>query len=299
MKFKIRHADKIVGVLIIVAIVSLLFVIFMIGQTQRWFSRNYTYKTYAQGALGLNKNMAVTCRGIAIGNVKDFYLTDDNRVEVIFTIQDQHYGRAKKGSLVEVLVSPIGMGGQFIFYPGSGGPLEEGAVVPMRDSPEAKEYLALGLAYIPPQEEPISDILEKLNVMIDTINEVFEGLNVKPGEEAANALGQSIASLQLITRDLANPNGIRRILNGESDALNAVEASLVSLSGTLDSVDQAMRYVPREMPQIVSLLSEARNAVQSANDVLISLKNNPLLKGGIPEHAAIDSSSINPRNIQF
>jgi phospholipid/cholesterol/gamma-HCH transport system substrate-binding protein len=98
---------------------------------------------------------------------------------------------------------------------------------------------------------------------------------------------------------MASPTGVRSILNGDSDTIRALEASLISLSGTLDSVDKAVYYIPREMPQIVNLLTEARTAVQSASDVLIALKNNPLLRNGIPEHAEIDSSGTNPRNIQF
>ena len=304
MKFKIRYADKLVGILVIIALVSLIFVIFMIGKTQRWFSQNYSFKTYARTALGLSSNMPVTCRGIVIGNVKSFYLNADNRVEVNFTIQDTYRDRAKEGSLVEVLVSAIGLAaGQFIFYPGNGGELAEGSLVPMRDSPEAGEYLAAGLAYIPSQEDPIADILEKANGMIDAIMGVLDGLNVKPNETAATALGQAIVNIQTLTAnlsaDLANPNGVRSIINGDSETIHALEASMVSLAGTLDNIEKTTHYIPREMPQIVSLISEARTAVKAAEDVLISLRNNPLLRKGIPEHAEIDSSGTNPRNIRF
>ena len=296
MKFKIRHSEQIVGVLIVIALVSLIFVIFMLGRAQRWFSKDYTYKTYAAGASGLSKNQAVTCRGIVIGNVKDFRLTGDNQVEVIFTIQDQFNDRAREGSLVEVVVSPIGFGSQFIFYPGNGNQLDEDTIIPMRDSPEARDYLARGMVYIPGQEDPIADLLEK-------ITEILDGLAAKPNQHSATALGQALVNLEQLTAnlaaDMANPNGIRKILNGDSEALNAVEATLVSLSGTLDSVDKAMLYIPREMPQIVNLLSEARTAVKTAEDVLIALRNNPLLRNGIPEHAEIDSSGTNPRNIRF
>ena len=303
MKFKIRHADKIVGFLIIVAIVSLIFVIVMIGRTQRWFSKNYSYETYAQSASGINKNMNVICRGIAIGNVKDFFLIEDNRVKVIFAIQDRYRDRAREGSIVEVVVSPIGLGGSFVFYPGLGEGLDEGAFIPMRDSAEAKDLITRGLANIPPQDDPIADLMEKANEMLDGIQEMIDGLNVPPNERSATALGQIIANVEKLTHDIsadyANPEGVRKIINGDSEALNALEASLVSLSGTMDSIDKAIRFIPREMPQIINLLSEARTAIQSANDVLIALKNNPLLRGGIPEHAAIDSSGTNPRNIQF
>lgn len=303
MKFKIRYADQIVGVLIIIALLSLIFVVFMLGRTQRWFSRTYSYKTYMTSALGLTRNMAVTCRGYPIGNVKTFHLTDDNMVEVTFALHDQFYDRAREGSLVEMQVSPIGMGSQFIFYPGLGGELEEGSVVPMHDSPEGKAYIAQGLAYIPPHDDSIAVILSMVNAVLGDIQTTLGGLNVTPNEKAATALGQSLVNVQELTAnlaaDMANPNGIRKILNGDGDSINALEASLVSLAGTLDHIEKATYYLPREMPQILNLLSEARTAVKAAEDVLISLRNNPLLRNGIPEHAQIDSSGTNPRNIQF
>ena len=288
MKFKIRFADQIVGILIIIAIVSLIFVIFMLGRAQRWFSRDHSYESFAVSASGINKNMGVTCRGIVIGNVKDFFLIEDNRVKVIFTIQDEFHDRAREGSIVEVVVSPIGLGGSFVFYPGLGGPLEEGALVPMRDSAEAREYIALGLANIPAHDDPIADILEKVNGIVDELNQMVGGLNVGPNGKAATALGQTIVNIEHFTGDLA-----------DSNTIPALEASLISLSGILDNLEKSTAYIPREMPQIFNLVSQARTAVQAANDVLISLKNNPLLRRGIPEHAEIDASGTNPRNIRF
>ena len=288
MKFRIRYADKLVGLLIIFALVSLIFVIFMLGRTQRWFSVNHTYKTYAASALGLSQNMAVNCRGIPIGNVKSFDLTEDNRIEVIFTIQDEHKDRVREGSLVEISVSPIGFGSQFIFYPGLGGELEEGSLVPMRDSPEARSYIMRGLTYIPSHDDPVASIVDQARTVLSSLQSTLEGINVPPNTAAATALGQTIANIQQVTADLADGNTI-----------DALEASLVSLSGILNDLERSTSYIPREMPQIVYLLSEARSALQTANDVLISIRNNPLIRGGVPQHAVIDSSGTNPRNIRF
>ena len=296
MKFKIRYAEQLVGVLIVAALASLVFVIFMLSSTQRWFSKKHTYVTYATAASGLSKNMTVTCRGIDIGNVKTFNLTDDNRVEVIFTIHDEFNDRAKIGSLVEVIVSPIGFGNQFIFYPGNGEPLDKGAFVPMRDSLEGRAYIANGLAHLPDHDDPISDIIEK-------VKEILEGLTVKPNDDSAIALGQIIANIEQLTAtfnaDYSSPNGVRSVINGDADTLHALEASIISLAGTLDNIEKATNYLPGEMPQIFTLIHDARTAIRAADDVLIALKNNPLLRRGIPEHAEIDSSGTNPRDIRF
>jgi phospholipid/cholesterol/gamma-HCH transport system substrate-binding protein len=38
-----------------------------------------------------------------------------------------------------------------------------------------------------------------------------------------------------------------------------------------------------QMPTVAATLAETQNALRQAQDVLQGLKNNPLLKGGIPE----------------
>ncbi|MDR2211868.1 MAG: MlaD family protein [Spirochaetaceae bacterium] len=300
MKFKIRFADQIVGVFIIIAILALIFVIFMLGKTQRWFSRNYFYKTFAVSAAGLNQNMPVTLKGIPIGNVKSFQLTGAGQVEVIFSIYDEYKDRVKTGSLVEILVSPINLGNQFIFYPGLGQTvLEEGTLVPMHNSPEAKEFLSRGLAYIPPHEDSIAALMGNAQAVLENLQQTTAMINAAFAGDELTALGQTIDNIREMTADLSSPRGITKLLSGEGAAISSLEASFVSLAGTLDHIEEATRYIPREMPQILNLLSKARTALQDAEDVLIALKNNPILRGGIPEHVEVDSSGTNPRNITF
>jgi len=297
MKFKMRYADQIVGFFIIIALLSLITVIFMLGRAQRWFSRNYYYKTYAESAAGLSRNMAVSYRGFAIGNVKSYDLTDDNRVEVIFTIQDKYKNRVVEGSLAELLVSPIGLGTQFNLYPGLGNEeLDEFSLVPMRSSDLGKEYLDRGIAYIPPHEDSIAVLMNLATTVLDDLHNTLEAVQMGLAGNDVSGLGAIVSNIQAITADLASPNGIMKILSGEGDSINSLEASLVSLAGTLDHVEKSTSTLPREIPP---LLAEARIALQAAQDVLIALRNNPLLRNGIPEHAEIDSSGTNPRNITF
>jgi phospholipid/cholesterol/gamma-HCH transport system substrate-binding protein len=297
MKFKMRYADQIVGFFIIIALLSLITVILMLGRAQRWFSRNYYYKTYAESAAGLSRNMAVSYRGFAIGNVKSYDLTDDNRVEVIFTIQDKYKNRVLEGSLAEVLVSPIGLGNQFILYPGLGSEeLDEFGLVPMRTSDLGKDYLARGIAYIPPHEDSIAVLMNLATTVMDDLHNTLEAVQMGLAGNEVSGLGAIINNIKNITADLSSPNGIMKILSGEGDSIDSLEATLVSLAGIMDHIEKSTASLPQEVPY---LLTEARTALQSAQDVLTALRNNPLLRNGIPEHAEIDSSGTNPRNITF
>ncbi|GHU53548.1 hypothetical protein FACS1894200_14090 [Spirochaetia bacterium] len=122
MKFRIRYSDQIVGVLVVVALVAIIFVIIVLGAKQRWFARDYLYKTYFERGSGLSENMPVQFKGFTIGNIKSFRLTDLDEVEVVFSIYDTYNERVREGALVHLDVSPIGLGNVFSFYSGHGGP---------------------------------------------------------------------------------------------------------------------------------------------------------------------------------
>ncbi|MDR0600151.1 MAG: MlaD family protein [Treponema sp.] len=295
MKFRIRYADQVVGLFIIIAILSLIFLIIMLGRAQRWFSKDYAFVSYASSASGLSKNMPVTYKGLAIGNVKSFTLTTDNRIEVFFAVHEEYRDRVTRGSLAEVAVNPLGLASQFIFYSGLGEALEEGGLVPMRDSPEGKEYIAQGIAYVPAQEDAITMLVSTAMGVFGDLRKILDELNLALGGDAGSVLGQALVNVKDITGNLSQTTGDL----AQGTTIGSLEASLASLAGTLDNAEKATAYLPAEMPRITTLIADLRTTLLNADDVLVSLKNNPLLRKGIPDHAEIDSSGVNPRNISF
>jgi len=207
MKFSIRFADQIVGALLILALGIVIFVIFMLGSNQRWFSRDYYFYTYFPSASGLSQNMAVQYKGFTIGRVKSIRLDENDQVEVRFSIFDTYIDRVKNGSIVEVLVSPIGAlgGNQFIFHPGTGLDLiDEGATIPSAGSAEAKQLLAMGLAQRPDRDDSIVNIINNvgttisdLNILITDVQEALAGTN-------KTSLGRTMGSVEAAAAELQN-----------------------------------------------------------------------------------------------
>jgi phospholipid/cholesterol/gamma-HCH transport system substrate-binding protein len=321
MKFKIRFADQIVGLFIVVALVSLVVVIFLLGSRQRWFSRDYVYRTYASSASGLSENMPVLLKGMQVGNVKSFRLTEDDRVEVIFAIYDQYNDRVKEGSLIQILISPIGLGNQFVFHPGLGAEqLNENDLVPISRSEEGRALIERGLGFIPSQSDTIAIMMDKANTILDGLITTIDELNLAITGDNASVLGRTfrnvektteslpdeLAEIEKITRDisaitgeLAGPTGVPSMLDGTGAIITDLEKSVQSLSGILSDVKQSTAYLPREMPQIINLLTSVRTTLQTAEEVLIALRNNPLLRNGVPDHMETDTSGTNPRDIRF
>ncbi|MFP3090706.1 MlaD family protein [Treponema sp. TIM-1] len=335
MKFKIRFADQIVGFLIIVALVILVFVIIMLGSKQRWFAKDYLFKTYLDSASGLGDNMVVQYKGFPIGNIKSFVLTDEDKVEVTFSIYDKYVSRVKQGSLVELMVSPIGLGNQFLFYSGLGEELlEEGSLVPVVHSPQGQNLIKMGLAQVPARDDSITqllaqidrvlgqfntELLPEVNVILHDLDEVLVEVNEALAGTDKTSLGRTLGgidelvnvSLDPILRDIKNISGdleilaaqliepeglVFTVLDTEGAVYTNLEASLKSVSGTLGNLEKATAILPSQVPGVVS---ELRDVLKSAEDVLTALLNNPLLKKGVPPPVEVQTNGTNPRDISF
>jgi phospholipid/cholesterol/gamma-HCH transport system substrate-binding protein len=297
VKFKIRFADQIVGVLVLVALAAIVLVIFLLGSKQRWFVKDPAYKTYFLSASGLSENMSVLYKGFVIGNVKTFRLTEDNEVEVLFSIHKDYADRVKSGSLVDLNVSPIGLGNQFLFYPGIGDEMvAEGTYIPTVNSAQGQTFVHLGLSSVPMKNDSISNILSQvdtltktLNVTLQDVQTALEGTdsttlgrslkgieNVIVGldgelNQSVNELPALLVNLQTLTAEL---NVTLQIVNG---ALTGVETT--TLGRALGSVDTALAgLAPKLGPiadnansLIAQINTELPTTMENANGVLKEL----------------------------
>ena len=127
MKFRIRCAQQVVGVFVLIAAVMLIVVLVSMGANQRWFARNYDYYSVFGSAQGLSVGMPIQFKGFEIGRITNIDLTEDDAVEVDFYIRDTFRDRVVPNSILELVSSPIGLGGGLVFRQGrsAGPPLEE------------------------------------------------------------------------------------------------------------------------------------------------------------------------------
>ncbi|MDR2211177.1 MAG: MlaD family protein [Spirochaetaceae bacterium] len=339
MKFRVRFADQIVGVFILIALASLVLVIFMLGRTQRWFAKDLLFKAYFGSAAGLSNNMPVQYKGFTIGNVKSFALNEADEVEVVFSIYEQYGSRVRQGSLVELVVSPLaGLGNQFLFYPGLGeNLLAEGSFVPAADSAEGKNLIRLGLAQAPVRDDSITRLIAQVSGVLEHLNsdllgrlslvlEDLDGLLVQVQNALAGDNGSPLgrtftgvdtlmngsldpiladlkqisSRLNVLSGELTEPQGtVLKVLDGDGAVYGNLEASLKAVAGTLGNLEKVSAFLPSQMPQVAALLTELRGTLKTAEDVLVSLTNNPLLKGGIPQPVDAQSGGISPRDVPF
>ena len=324
MKLAIRFADKIIGVLVILALGILVFVIVMLGSSQRWFARDARYKTYFSSASGISPNMPVLYKGFTIGRVKTIQLSEDDEVEVVFTVFDNYSDRVKQGSLVEMLSSPLG--NQFLFFPGKGNDLiPAGGAIPTANSDAGKQLIALGLSEKPDGEDSIANIINSVNTLLTELTEAIEGSD-------KTSLGRSLGSLETtitglsgvpdgifqtldfitsqlqpiftqldeVTAALSKPDGtVMAVLDAQGPVYQDLVKTLDGVTGTVQSLEKTIAFVPSQLPQLGAIISDVNVMLKTVQDLLISLTNNPILKGGIPERKETQAGGTRPRDIEF
>jgi phospholipid/cholesterol/gamma-HCH transport system substrate-binding protein len=262
VKFRIRFADQVVGIFIIVAVLALIFVIVMLGSKQRWFVKDPVYKTYFSSGNGLGQNMAVVYKGFTIGNVKSFALKDDDEVEVLFSIRQEYADRVKEGSLVELNAGPIAvLGNSFAFYPGLGEELvEEGSYIPTVSSPQGQNYIQLKLTSVPEKNDSISNILfqvedltKNLNIVLVDVQNALEGTD-------ATTLGRTLGGVETT---IAGVSGLPATVD---TTLGEVNAMLASLQIQINDVLNGIQPILTDVNSLTGKLNEPDGLVYSALD---------------------------------
>jgi phospholipid/cholesterol/gamma-HCH transport system substrate-binding protein len=230
-------------------------------------------------------------------------------------------------------------GSQFIFHPGLKGQPMEGDFIPTVNSDEGKEYIANGQIIIPNQDDSITVIITRVNTLLQNINGMVTQLRDGLRGTDTSPLGRSltgventirdisslvgganqsmdpilgdvkqitegiqsvIADLKIVTGELSNPDSlVLTVLDTEGAVYTNIEKSLESVSGTLKSAETLAAAFPTQIPQITALISDLRDTLETAEDVIMALRNNPLLKNGVPDKGQSGTGGTSPRDVSF
>jgi phospholipid/cholesterol/gamma-HCH transport system substrate-binding protein len=357
MRFRIRYADKIVGLFVIVAALFLAGGIIFLGANQRWFAKDIHFTTRFQSAVGASPGTAIMMRGFQVGKVTKVRLNDKNEVDGEFVIYDSYYPKVKENSILELVTSPIGLGTQLLFHPGKGENIAlPGTFLPLADSEEGKDLIDQGLVDIPVKDDSITRLLASVNPLIEdadktivTINRTLTEINRALAGQSSGPLGSIVnnvsdavahadamvaevstqatglvskantlvdsvnaiaSNLEATTESIRDPTGlvpklldakgsIKTFLDDKNALYDSISGSVVELQKTLKNVQDISASLNDQMPSVAMTIDESRTAIKQATDVLTGLKNNPLLKGGIPARLEQEAQSQSMREGQF
>jgi phospholipid/cholesterol/gamma-HCH transport system substrate-binding protein len=357
MRFRIRNADTLVGLFVLIAALFLVGGVVFLGANQRWFARDVRFTTRFQSATGAAPGTAIMMRGFQVGKVTKLRLNENNEVDGEFVIFDSYYAKVKEHSIIELVTSPIGLGTQLLFHPGTGGIVAvPGSFIPLADSDEGKELIAKGLVEIPVKDDTISRLLASVNPLVENVNTTVVSVNktlvelnralegqshgplgtivnsaadaatradavvadvsgqasslVKKTNELLESANAITKNLEATTAAIRDPTGlvpklldakgsVKTLLDDHNALYDSIQGSVAELQNTLKNVQDISTALDGEMPSIAVAVDESRTAIKQAQDVLTGLKNNPLLKGGIPARLEEDGQNQSLRGGQF
>jgi phospholipid/cholesterol/gamma-HCH transport system substrate-binding protein len=324
MRFRIRFADKIVGIFILLAILGVAAALILLGLNQRWFARNYSFWSRFASADGLSVGMPIRLKGFEIGKVDRLSLGRDNFVEMEFHIYDTYRAKLVSGSVLEKASSALGLGTGLALHPGPSDaePVPDFSLVPSSDSEEGRRLLTARRAAAPAQSDPIAallgqvqPVLEEIDLTVVAIRQVAETLNrdlqgrgsgplastlqgVAGTAREVNAIAVRLeaiaANLEKLSGGLSDPTGLARrlldpkgsvatLLDDDNRLYDRIQGSLEELQAVIAQLAEFTRFVNSTQPQILGLLEQGRTTLDQGQEVLEAVKNNPLLRGGVPD----------------
>lgn len=314
MKFKIRFADQIVGFFSLLALAGLIVFIFALGASQNWFVKKNVYHTYFTSGAGFSTGMDVTYKGFSIGKIQDVKLIG-SEVRVDYYILGEYADYVKENSLVELITSPIGLGSSFVFHPGKGpGLLPTDSEIYRLDSLNAREIIASKKIRLESQEDSIGVLMKKVSTIMDNVNLLLMNINGAisgrgVGSEFTTPIKQIIENIKEITKNISTLTGTLNSDDGAVPALlgddltasisdvlsniSVISEQITSIAGNADSL------VDSAMPEVDSALLQLNSVLLEVQDVLSGVKNNPLIRGGVPDRTKGKSSTSQLRNEDF
>ncbi len=340
MRFRIKFANQLVGVFVLIALAFLLFILASMGINQHWFEKRHYFRSDFSSAQGLNVGMNVTFKGFAIGKVTEVRLTPENRVDVRFFIRDEFYPRVYENSVLQLTANPLGLGGGLVFHPGSKvtQPLPDHSLIPSWDSAMAKQWRDQGLVQARTEEDMVSNLMGQVGPLVSRVNSLLastqsvlttvdgalKGTDRGPlGQTLAHVnslvggMSESVATLNsdamgnvstmvanlatisgnlatlseelkttrgLIPRLLDAKGSIATLLDDQNRLFDRIDSIMASLQATAADIKTLADFMQSSTPQLSSMLDQTQKALTTGQDVLTGVKNNPLIRGGIPKN---------------
>lgn len=269
MKFHIRHAEKVSGLFVIIAALALCGVVFFLGANQRWFGRDYDYTASFDSASGLSVGMAINLKGFKLGKITRLRLTETNKVEASLVIFDTYIDKARSGSVLELVTSPIGLGTTLLLHPGLGaGILAEGTALPTLDSEEGHRLVEAGLVDIPPRDDTVTSILSSVGPLLENFNKAVVTLNKTLLEANLALAGKSEGPLG---QTLDNAASATARLGPVLDKAVAIEDSVMGITSNLAALTDAMRDPTGLVPRLLDPKGSVKTFLDDQNALYDSI----------------------------
>ena len=281
MKFKIKYADQIVGIFSIFAVFCLAVLLIFMGINQRWFQKNYHFHTRFLSAEGLNIGKPINLKGFKIGQINKINLSDDNTVEVDFYIYEKYYDKIKPNSIIQHLISPIGIGSELILHTGkyAGNSLEENSFIPSYNLKEAQDLIRQKVVDIPQGDNTVTRLVNQLDPLLANINTIIDSFNaltntIDSGLKGtiSGPYGDTIENIAGITYNLnIILSQTRKRMNSLLDNVEGITDNIDTLTGNISDPEGLIPKMMGKDGTAAALFTDDKELYNNLNEILNNL----------------------------
>jgi phospholipid/cholesterol/gamma-HCH transport system substrate-binding protein len=263
LKFKFRFAEQIVGLFVLTSVLLVCAALILIGINKRWFRDDLIYNSQFISAKGMRVGMSVTLKGFKIGELKTFNLNEDNMVDTTFVIYEEYLKKIIENSVIEVQVSPIGLGSSMLFYPGieEGQLLPEGSMIYSTHFIEGRKLVKEGKVDKGSSGDPIDTVLKdademilSLNSVLIDIDEILLGFNPGPIGEILIGIETMLPEINSVIGNV-NDSTLPKLDSSLAD-VNKITRSIAVLTSEMESIEGIISQVLDPESSIATLLND-------------------------------------------
>jgi phospholipid/cholesterol/gamma-HCH transport system substrate-binding protein len=319
--------ERTVGLFILVAFLSFLGTVILVGRAQNWFRKhNDYYAIYNQG-YNIQPGVKVKLLRTDIGQVTGVNLTEFNKVRVDMRILATYADRIRTDSQAAV-ESPTFIGSEFINIVPSANPeaenIEPGGQIPAVEKKELKDYvvefeLEHKLLLVEEVLENVADITESMaqprGPLLGTLENIRR-LTAKI-DEGEGSLGKFVSRDEVydqLKRELDILEGIVVNIKEASESIRvgakSVQQGAASVQRGAKSTEEIAADLEKDIPIILTKVQavldeldiavqdipeigrETRRGLRDVNRILESIKKNILIRGNLPKRPAPETHGI-------
>lgn len=132
----------------------------------------------------------------------------------------------------------------------------------------------------------LNDTSSRVNTLIDTTSSRISTILVQLEKISTDIEGttSTFGGSEGLVKKLLDPSGsLATILDDDNELYDRIDNSLLSLNETVNSLKEFVGFINNSQPQITGILEEGQSVLDEGRDVIEAVKNNPLIKGGVPE----------------
>lgn len=275
-----NKTQRIVAVFSVAAVCFVLSLLGLILVRNNTFKGRVHYHTTLNSAKGLSGYPSIIFKGYSIGRVSSFDLTDRLDIKVNFYVFEEYESLMYENTILEK--SQNILSGEItdfkLILPAQNFRntfKSQNAYVAERSSPEARRMILDGIVLL--DSDGIEGAINKVNILLDTFidQDISKSVNdmVVDSNKLVLELKKTVESYHASKSPKAKKALVRMVAQ-VNDSVITVNQNLEYLRGILKEI-----YTNKDI--ITPMLLKTSRAIDTAEDTLNGINNNPLIRSGI------------------